>query len=175
MEAKVSGTDKKNDRFYVPYGGEVTLFEVDDKSSGIPLEVSKTWNGEKNIWQAASVGDLLALQSFLSNGVNVDVTDDEGYTPLMSAACRGQVGAMKMMLDNGAKLDESNLYGLTPLMSASANGYVQAVKLLLERGADVNAKSSLIVNSTEDSALTIAIREKRAGIIKLLKEAGAKH
>ncbi|MFZ0033647.1 MAG: ankyrin repeat domain-containing protein [Sedimentisphaerales bacterium] len=51
-------------------------------------------------------------------------------------------------------------------------GHTEVVKLLLEKGADVNVKAT--INNVEWTALKVAKRMGRTGIVQLLEKAGAK-
>ena len=61
----------------------------------------------------------------LKKGVNVDKSDDCGYTALMYASKLGFTEIVKILVDNFADVNKKQKTELTPLILASkyANGY----------------------------------------------------
>ena len=56
-----------------------------------------------NIWVAATNGDIDSVQNFLSQGVDVNVQDEEtGNSPIHSAVSYGQVKLLEFLIRNGA-------------------------------------------------------------------------
>jgi ankyrin repeat protein len=84
-----------------------------------------------------------AVQLYLDSGMNVNVKNSYGRTPLISAS---------------AAEKESPWY----------NKNADMVKLLLKNGADVNAK-----DNDGLTALATAQKAERPAIVQLLKDAGA--
>lgn len=79
----------------------------------------------------------------LSNGADVNATNDQDFTLLHYAAFRGQANIAKILLDKGADVNTRTKYEQTPLHRAALNGQVTMVDILLANGADVNAKDRL--------------------------------
>jgi ankyrin repeat protein len=111
------------------------------------------YSGEGFIYKAA-MGDATAVQLFLTAGMDPDVKDNEGVTPLIAAAGAGRSEVVKLLLDKGADLNYQNQervitkgrkrprkktkFGGTPLMHAVKGGHTEVVGLLLDRH-DLNA------------------------------------
>jgi hypothetical protein len=53
------------------------------------------------VLDAARDGDVAALEDWLSGGGDPDVSDLEGWTPLMAAAVRGQAPVVRLLLSDG--------------------------------------------------------------------------
>ena len=90
---------------------------------------------------AAETGDIQTVLRLLNAGIDVEATDEMGYSPLRLAAASGHTEIVTMLLEHGADAnaaDESEFY--TALMGASANGQLEVARLLLRRGANVNAR-----------------------------------
>ncbi|KAL1868907.1 hypothetical protein Daus18300_005743 [Diaporthe australafricana] len=108
-------------------------------ASGLsPLHVALTTHGHK------SLGLLKAL---LTNGADINATEDLNYTPLMSAATLGHIESVKVLLaqtDPKADLEvvSSREPGRTALHLALRDGYPEIVKLLIEAGADIDHQQS---------------------------------
>jgi serine/threonine protein kinase len=91
---------------------------------------------------AAKSGNIKMVERSLSNGANLNQTDESGRTPLYLAARYGHPDVVSRLLAAGAQV-ETKTYenGRTPLYIASGFGNFGAVKQLLEAGARVNAKT----------------------------------
>ncbi|KFM56676.1 Ankyrin repeat domain-containing protein 17, partial [Stegodyphus mimosarum] len=81
---------------------------------------------------ACRLGSLLAVQSYLDEGLSVDVQNSEGETALQIAAANGFIDIVSLLLDKGALIDHPNCYGWTPLMHAARHGHSATVAYLLK-------------------------------------------
>ena len=99
----------------------------------------------RNIWQAATVGNIEAVKQHLAAGVDVDVkaeSSDE-WTPLHYAAYSSQKEVAELLIDKGADVNaKDNKYGRTPLFFTSIYRQKEIAELLIAAGADVNAKTA---------------------------------
>ncbi len=71
-------------------------------------------------------------------GIDVNLLNNAGESPLMMAALKGDVSAAQMLLERGAKVNQP---GWSALHYASTGPDTGLVKLLLDRGAELNAAS----------------------------------
>jgi ankyrin repeat protein len=105
---------------------------------GAGAEVKSGSSGATPLHVAARTGDLGILKKLLSRSRDVNVRDQDGNTPLMSAA--GNADLLRALLDAGADVNAVNKRG-QPTLTASVSSPA-AVRLLIERGADVNARDA---------------------------------
>lgn len=75
------------------------------------------------------------INTLLQNGVAIEQSDNDGYTPLLAAAVVGDVGICQSLLDRGANINAYTARGDNPLTAAAMSGHVEIVKLLLRSGA----------------------------------------
>lgn len=75
----------------------------------------------------------------LGAGASVNVQNQDGDTPLMSAI--GNRDIALMLLDSGANVKLVNNGGETALMYASGQHRTGMIKVLVDKGADINAKN----------------------------------
>lgn len=122
---------------------------------------------EEKITQSAYNGDLESLKKLL--GTNVNVQDNRGWTPLMSAAENGQFEVVKYLLENKAQTNLRNEKGDTALIRASVTGQTEIVKLLIEAGASVHLK-----NKKGYTPLMKAAERNHLDVMRVLLDKGAK-
>ncbi len=98
--------------------------------------------GASNIWAAAQMGHLEAIEQYLASGTAVDGVDPEhGGTPLQWAAVSGRAEAIELLIGRGADVNAVVPDGGTALHAAAFMGHQKAVDVLLRNGAKVNAKN----------------------------------
>ncbi|OHD65505.1 MAG: hypothetical protein A2176_14035 [Spirochaetes bacterium RBG_13_51_14] len=122
--------------------------------------------------KSAIKGDLEGVKKHLQKGENINQYDRWGWTPLMWAVYYNYFNVVKFMLENGADPNArtQSSYGSigkdsTPLMIASYYGWGGMVRILLKHWADKS-----LVNSQEETALTIAEKYNFTEVIELLEK-----
>lgn len=85
---------------------------------------------------AAAMGRKEIVELLLKSGVDVNITEWSGRTPLHWAAQEGQCEIAELLIKNGANVNIQE-EGQTPLYIASGEGHFDLVKILLEHGADI--------------------------------------
>lgn len=90
----------------------------------------------KQACEAATRGDLRMLQCLFELGVDFDLADYDGRTPLHFVATEGSVGALDYLV-NAARAQHSlvDRRGSTPLQDAIANGHELCARILVVSGA----------------------------------------
>src|SRR5688572_33168824 len=74
---------------------------------------------EKSFLSASAANDLIAVNAFLSAGINPNAKDPEsGATALVSAAAHGDMETVKALLKGGADVNEKDKAGFTALLRA---------------------------------------------------------
>jgi len=90
-----------------------------------------------SIHDATKEGNIEAVKQHLADGGDVNLTDNDGMTPLHFAAFKGHKEIVKVLIAEGADVSVSH-DGYTPLHAA---GNKEIAELLIAKGADVNAKA----------------------------------
>ncbi|MDA7508984.1 leucine-rich repeat protein [Akkermansiaceae bacterium] len=96
---------------------------------------------DKAFWNSAKKGDLKAIQSLLSEGVNVDIYGDYGCTALFWAAKHNHKEVVQFLLEKDAYIDAGAGMGGAPLHIAAYEGHSEIVELLISEGANAEAKT----------------------------------
>jgi len=136
----------------------------------IETDVNANHNKDETLLHyAAKVGNLDVMRLLLGKGIDVNVKQNDGTTPLHLASLYNiDSNVVKFLLDNGADVNAKSDYGTTPLHSVANRDSFEAVKLFLENGADSNAKDNHGYTS-----LHYAAHKGSVNVIKLLLEKGA--
>jgi ankyrin repeat protein len=88
---------------------------------------------EGRLFSAAASGDLDEVKRLvLDCGLDPNVKDGFGNTPLHNAASEGHLEVVKLLLERGADPNVKGRSGETPLHYAARRGRLDVVKLLLE-------------------------------------------
>lgn len=129
-----------------------------------------------DIWSAAALGDVDAIERHLDAGAEIDGTFVEEGTPgsggtaLHIAVLADQTEAVRFLIEKGADVNvrAKNQKENAPLHWAVVYGRAEAVDLLVQHGADVKAK-----DAEGETPLHHAAFFGRVGIAKVLLQAGA--
>tara|TARA_B100001248_G_scaffold262669_1_gene260660 strand:- start:62012 stop:63190 length:1179 start_codon:yes stop_codon:yes gene_type:complete len=105
------------------------------------------------------------LNFLVSKGFDLEIRDNDGWTPLHYAVNSGSRGYVKVLLSAGACIDAHDNEGRTPLHYAASNGVLDIAKLLRKRGASLEAK-----DEKGKTPLMLAEEAKQKNLIKLLRK-----
>ncbi|KAM5138133.1 ankyrin repeat domain-containing protein 27 [Mantella aurantiaca] len=141
------------------------------------------------------------LSKIPSNGLSVNVTSRDGFTPVHIASLHGHTVLVSLLLKHGAQVDAKNGNRAIPLHLACHKGHLDVVKILMEYSTgknkrDVNGNTPLIYacmgnhleiasqllkhgasvnlcNVKGNTALHECVRRNHEGLVKLLLLFGA--
>jgi hypothetical protein len=108
------------------------------------------------------------VESFIQQGIPLDLVDEYGYTPLIQAAIVNSTSKAKLLLNAGAKVDFPDLTNRTALHWAASNANLDLCKILLKKGANPNAYTS-----AGQPAMVVPLLKKLDKIKKILLKHGA--
>ena len=75
------------------------------------------------------------MQILLNNGANVNLSDENGFSPLYAACHDGHDTTVQLLLNNGADLNLCYNEGCNPLYVANLNGHTSIAQILLNKYA----------------------------------------
>jgi hypothetical protein len=85
--------------------------------------------------EAAERGLSTEVSRLLSAGEDVNIRDDNGWTPLIAAASQGHSQTVALLIERGADINLKDYEGYTALRYARANGHTRVVEQLRAAGA----------------------------------------
>lgn len=91
---------------------------------------------------AAALGDAFACQHLLEHGVNIHVTDSNGWNALHWAAWNGRSDTCQRLIEYGANVCVVDKDGSSALHMVALNGYTDICLMLLAHDSDPNAKDN---------------------------------
>jgi hypothetical protein len=112
--------------------------------------------------------DIKAVESLLASGINVNVKDSGGFTPLHQAVMWQKPYIVKLLISKGADVNATNAKASTPLHWAVTLADVAVLEMLVSNGANVNAK-----DFRGFTPLHQAVNLGKSDIVKLLISKGA--
>jgi ankyrin repeat protein len=92
-----------------------------------------------------------SIKQLLSNGANLNATDNDDDTPLQVAAIFCHTEVCKLLIQEHANVNATSNYGSTALHRAAESGHTVVCKLLIEKQANVNA-----TDNDDDTPLQVA-------------------
>jgi len=111
--------------------------------------------------------DMGIVKALLGAGANVNLSDDDDWTPLHYASRWGDAEVAKLLLDRGADVSLPDSEGDLPIHIATRYGNEEMLRVLLNAGSNPNIK-----DGSAKTPLLIAVIWGHVGIIKLLLKAG---
>ncbi|XP_031515561.1 ankyrin repeat domain-containing protein 27 isoform X3 [Papio anubis] len=104
-------------------------------------ETKKDYREVEKLLRAVADGDLeMRLAKVPTSGLGVNVTSQDGSSPLHVAALHGRVDLIPLLLKHGANAGARNADQAVPLHLACQQGHFQVVKCLLDSNAKPNKK-----------------------------------
>ena len=95
---------------------------------------------EPDIFRACVDGELENVKKLLDEGVDVNIRDNDGWTPLMDAVLFGRLDIIDELVNRGADIDVVDNDGMSALMFPNTDKKnILAFKKLIFYGANYNA------------------------------------
>ncbi len=109
------------------------------------------------------------MWSLLDHGANVNVQDENLWTPLHHASVKGNLKVVELLVERGADIKGGIKDQRTPLVLASGNGNLEVARFLIQCGSDVAPR-----DGEGRTPVHAAAQEGRLEVVKLLVESGLK-
>ena len=119
------------------------------------------------IHKAAWRGNNKCLLMAIEAGIDVDLKDGRGWTPLHNAVWREEPQCVKTLLDAGADINAVNINGDTPLHLAALYDQTEEALLLVKAGADINIR-----DNSDMTAIEIAARSNHTEWARTIADSG---
>ena len=127
-------------------------------------------NNMVKFFKAVQSGDTATVKAYLDLGVPVDLTDEDGWSPVHHAIAHGQVEVIRLLMDRGCCLvpvKNSNLLAKGDIFDAARSGNIATVKVYLDVGVPVD-----LTDEDGWSPVHHAIAHGQVEVIRLLMDRG---
>lgn len=122
-----------------------------------------------DIFDAARLGDLEAIDTYIKDGADIEIRNSDGYTPFILAAYYGNDQALEVLLENGADPCAVDNRGSNAFMGVAFRGHVNTAKwLLANTSCNVNHQ-----NFVGQTALMMSSLFGQEEMIQVLLDNGA--
>jgi hypothetical protein len=94
---------------------------------------------------ASKDGQKVLVKILLTmDGVELDLKDNNGWTPLQRAARNGYEATVRLLLEQGAESESKDSEGRMPLSWAAGSGYEAVIHLLLEQAPSSSQRTTRV-------------------------------
>lgn len=136
-KSKTNFTEDEDEEDDLKYVNLVKTRNVDDE------QLEENFEGVA-FFEAVRDGMEMIVQTLLetSNNYQLNLLDENGFTPAMQAAWHGQPECLEILLSHGANIELQNAVGCTATHFAAGQGHTDCLQLLINDDAEqVNAKT----------------------------------
>ncbi|KAF7712366.1 Nucleoside phosphorylase and ankyrin repeat domain-containing protein [Penicillium ucsense] len=159
-------------RVLLARGAQFMVPKVDTSAEGTKknryLTTKKPGSFHSPLLIATEKGHEAVVQLLVSQGADLETTDNRGWTPLHLATHNGHRSLVSLLLTLGANLEAETEHGWTPLYIATGRGDQSLVSMLLKRGANIHVTGSSVM-----SPFLLAIKQGHEGIMRVFLEEDA--
>ncbi len=138
--------------------------------SGISVVNQKNVGGATALHIAARRGNLEICKILVESGANVNIADNEGWTPLMRAALAKNADLIKFLINQGSNPKKMNLVGETVIINSASSGCSACLEQLLSSYNFVDNFNIDILKNQIEEALVIANNKNDSPTQLILKE-----
>ena len=138
LEIAIVNKNTEMTEYLISKGGEFRLKSFKDEIPGEILTLlsdSRTRAKYDDIFKAVEKSSIMGVRDWLARGVDVNIKDNHGQTPLHLAAIKGGTEITKILVNEGARVNVKDELGNTPLMLAMYYGYKEIEGVLRKYGA----------------------------------------
>jgi hypothetical protein len=166
-DVKRGGNEAVMTHFY----NEPLMLKLSRTMGGVPEEIQpvmeKLSSAPMTAQEAAKMGKVSAVESYLAAGNDIESKDSKGITMMAYAVGANRTNVVKLLMDKKASIAAVDTSGGTALHYAAAYGRKDLCTYLLAQSAEVNKKT--VAGQTP---LALAIKNKQTGAIDVLKAKG---
>ncbi|XP_030844117.1 ankyrin-3-like [Strongylocentrotus purpuratus] len=125
--------------------------------------------GSTSLQYAIQGGNLAAVRYLITQGAEVNESNNAGWTALHVAAQMGRLYIVDYLLEQGAEVTKGDFDDISPLHVAAFVGHCDVTEHLLRRGAEVNGATK----EKGSTALHVGVQNGHRDITKGLLNHGA--
>ena len=135
---------KKEEKYLLEPDEEDSYINFGPKARNVDDEQLNENFGGVAFFEAVREGMGMIVQTLLetSNNYQLNLPDDDGFTPVMQAAWHGQVEILQILLNHGANTSLQNATGCTAAHFAAGQGHTECLEILAkDQLVDINCQT----------------------------------
>lgn len=121
----------------------MTVTSLTSKQQASAMQPAVASSEQTTVFDGVNAGNIETVQARLGQLQSVDITDNDGMTPLHRAAVKGFVEIGQLLIRHGASVTRQDERGWTPLHIAAMRGHEAMVAMLLQSGANPSVKDKM--------------------------------
>jgi hypothetical protein len=136
--AAVERDDLKDVKRLLRQGADPNTHLVYENTPRTPLQLLQwlvrsrdiVWHNAPVLVEASAEGHTPIVEALLAGGADIDETDQDRWTALMTAAGGGRAEVVRLLLNRGADINAQGIAGRTALSLATENDHPDVVRML---------------------------------------------
>jgi len=159
IKAQISGFFDENDAIGISplmnaaIGEDVSVVSFFIKSNPTIIN-QKNIGGATALHIAARKGNLEICKILIENGANVNLVDNDGWSPLMRAVTSKNLDLVKMLLGKGVDVKQLNSVGESPIIISAYSECSECLKQILSSyNSDSNFATVTLKNQLDDAMI----------------------
>jgi hypothetical protein len=112
--------------------------------------------GATSLHIACREGNFEITKTLIDNGANVNIVDNEGWSPLMRASLAGKEDIVEILLKAGAKAQLLNSLNESALVHATSAKCLGCINMIIENGNLIKTMDTLVLKSQIADAFLVA-------------------
>ncbi|XP_041479669.1 E3 ubiquitin-protein ligase MIB2-like isoform X2 [Lytechinus variegatus] len=134
--------------------------------SSSPENVNGKVNDKSALHKASARGHLKVVKALIEAGADIEITTDDGHTPLHYAVDGDEPAVVKYLIEKGADIDRGSTRQRRAIHRAAYGNFVDCARILINHGCDVNVQDrekdtplheAIITNSIDVAELLLAV------------------
>jgi hypothetical protein len=124
--------------------------------AGASIINQRNKGGATSLHIACREGNFEIVKILIDNGANVNIVDNEGWSPLMRASLAGKQDIVEILLKNGAKAQLLNSLNEGALVHATTSKCLECINQIIENGNLIKTMDTLVLKSQIADAFLVA-------------------
>ena len=124
--------------------------------SGPSVINQRNKGGATSLHIACREGNFEIAKILIENGANVNIVDNEGWSPLMRASLAGKEDIVEILLKGGAKAQLLNSLNESALVHATSAKCLGCINKIIENGNLIKTMDTLVLKSQIADAFLVA-------------------
>jgi len=148
--------------------GDIDGVKFFSKAGSIVVN-QRNYGGASALHLACRDGNFEIAKVLIENGANVNLADNEGWTPLMRASLAGNSRIVEHLIANGADSSAINSQKESAIIHASSSQCLECLNFIIDKADIAKKMDTIILKSQIADAFIIARNQENSKVQNLLE------